>query len=98
MEYVWSKNEKPEKSNINDKRRYIEKTQKIEIKDAREISYLTSDYSINNCRRKNDYTNIESTNRSVIANNVANPFLKENNYINDLTIQNEYLRPKKDKI
>ena len=109
MEYIWSKNDKPEKSNINDKERYIneikenintikENINTIEIRDVREVSYLKSDYGINNCRKKNDYTNIECSNRSVIANNVANPFLKGNNYINDLTIQNEFLRPKKDNI
>lgn len=96
---IWSNGIKPERSNINDKptnnKEYIKNdidnskinNNLLDIRDVIHTEYMTK---INNRDKKN--TNEKVLERKLVANNVSNPFLTSNKYIDDINNQELYLR------
>lgn len=48
-----------------------------------------------NINKKKDYANDKLIDRTLVASTVSNPFLNQNNYINDLKMQEQFLRPQR---
>ena len=84
-EYIWSNGVKPTRSNIKDNPNNTN-TKTINV------NHNTHEKQIYN-NSKRDSANDKLNNRTLIASNPSNPFLINNNYIDDLENQANFLRP-----
>ena len=99
MIYInWTKNEKPNKSKIDDKEYYLNRNYSHDNIDLN--SNLKKKIKENNNKKNNNRENNNRENnnnrlneRDLISNNISNPFLIENDYIMDIKAQDEFLRP-----
>lgn len=93
MNFIWSTGEKYEKSYKDEKSKYIKREIKPKTKfdleqiETQQVVGLKS----NNYR---DEANEKMTERYLITQTHQNPFLSENNYLQDLEIQNKFLIPR----
>ena len=97
--YIWSKEgeqfEKSSKVNPDNK-----KTEKKEKKEEQDIEHFfdyrafRKDLDIKKEENDKSICNDRLTGRDKIIQRSINPFLSNNNYLSDLSIQDEYLRPK----
>lgn len=104
MIYInWTKNEKPNKSKIDDKEYYLNRDysrDNINLnnnirKNNKESNNREKNNKENNNRENNnrENNNTRLNERDLISNNISNPFLMENDYIMDIKAQDEFLRP-----
>jgi hypothetical protein len=56
---------------------------------------MLNDYCINDKSNKRSDLNNKLADRQMLSNFVSNPFLSNNNYIDDLNIQEKFLKPQK---
>jgi hypothetical protein len=88
----WSYGEKYEQSTPADKEKYT-----IQSNDYNTMNELLFDDGTDACMRvsnKREDANTKLNERLLIENVNQNPFLPRNNYINDLKVQDEFLKPK----
>jgi hypothetical protein len=99
----WSKGEKYEQSLKSDKEKYhayTERQVEQEVTVAEEynkMKCLLFDDGTESCMRvsnKREDANTKLSERCMIENISQNPFLSRNNYLNDLQVQDEFLKPK----
>ena len=81
-EYAWTNGEKPIRSTQKDNPIYKNKT---------EFSLNMGEFRI--ASNKREEFNDKLNNRELIVQNGQNPFLMNNNYIQDLEIEQTFLRP-----
>ena len=100
QELKWSTGEKYEQSTQSDKNKYINGEY---IKggggdsDYSKMNSLLFDDGTESCMRvsnKREDANTKLNERCMIESISQNPFLPRNNYINDLQIQDEFLKPR----
>ena len=94
--FTWSKGEKNEQSTQNDKVKYIINTETT-AEDYNNMKHLLFEDGTNSCMRvsnKREDANTKLNERSMIEHVGLNPFHSQNNYLNDLKIQDEFLKPK----
>ena len=92
----WSKGEKYEQSLISDKEKYLLKEPNV-AEDYNKMKTLLFDDGSESCMRvsnKREDANTKLSERCMIENISQNPFLSRNNYLNDLQVQDEFLKPK----
>jgi hypothetical protein len=92
----WSKGEKYEQSLISDKEKYLLKEPTV-AEDYNKMKTLLFDDGSESCMRvsnKREDANTKLSERCMIENISQNPFLSRNNYLNDLQVQDEFLKPK----
>lgn len=92
----WSKGEKYEQSLKTDKEKYFEKVENV-AEDYNKMKTLLFDDGTESCMRvsnKREDANTKLSERSMIENISQNPFLSRNNYLEDLQVQDEFLKPK----
>lgn len=96
----WSKGEKYEQSLKSDKEKYIanaEEKQENVAEEYNKMKCLLFDDGSESCMRvsnKREDANTKLSERCMIENISQNPFLSRNNYLNDLQVQDEFLKPK----
>lgn len=104
MNFVWSTGEKYEKSHKNDKAKYSmskntdnEKSHfmnneksKFDLEEIKTQQVVGLKYDSNRREEANDKIN----ERHLICQTHQNPFLANNNYVNDLEIQSKFLIPR----
>jgi hypothetical protein len=97
-ELKWSKGEKYEQSFKEDKSKYIQHEvvdNSIDYNNMKPL--LFEDISETSCMRisnKREDANTKLIERSMVENVNQNPFLSNNNYLNDLHVQDTFLKPK----
>jgi hypothetical protein len=95
QELKWSTGEKYEQSLKTDRTKYIQEEK--DISDYSKMNSLLFDDGNESCMRvsnKREDANTKLNERCMIESISQNPFLPRNNYINDLQIQDEFLKPK----
>jgi hypothetical protein len=93
-DFKWSTGEKYEQSTPADKDKY---TDQSNVNEANEMNTLLFDDGTDSCMRisnKREDANTKLNERLLIENVNQNPFLPRNNYINDLQVQDEFLKPR----
>ena len=99
----WSKGEKYGQSLKSDKEKYIanaeENVAQVEnvAEEYNNMKNLLFDDGSESCMRvsnKREDANTKLSERCMIENISQNPFLSRNNYLNDLQVQDEFLKPK----
>jgi hypothetical protein len=102
-QFKWSTGEKYEQSFPTDKEKYMIDESKeygikeYSIKEYDNMKHLLFDDGKESCMRisnKREDANTKLNERCMIESISQNPFLPRNNYINDLQIQDEFLKPK----
>jgi len=102
-QFKWSKGEKYEQSFKHDKEKYDNNNNNNNNNKPNNTDYnkmkplLFEDISETTCMRvsnKREDANTKLIERSMIENVNQNPFLTNNNYINDLHVQDTFLKPK----
>jgi hypothetical protein len=91
--FKWSTGEKYEQSVKSDKEKYVENL----AEEYNKMKTLLFDDGTESCMRvsnKREDANTKLSERSMIENISQNPFLSRNNYLNDLQVQDEFLKPK----
>jgi hypothetical protein len=98
--FKWSKGEKYEQSLQNEKEKYlaydVEKVENV-ADEYNKMKCLLFEDGTESCMRvsnKREDANTKLSERCMIENISQNPFLPRNNYLNDLQIQDEFLKPK----
>jgi hypothetical protein len=99
---IWSKGEKYEQSLKSDKEKYFVKDENISqvtnvAEEYNKMKCLLFDDGAESCMRvsnKREDANTKLSERCMIENISQNPFLSRNNYLNDLQVQDEFLKPK----
>ena len=94
--YKWTKGEKYAQSLKTDKEKYVEKVENI-AEEYNKMKSLLFEDGTESCMRvsnKREDANTKLSERSMIENISQNPFLSRNNYLNDLQVQDEFLKPK----
>jgi hypothetical protein len=92
----WSKGEKYEQSLKTDKEKYFEKVENV-AEEYNKMKTLLFDDGTESCMRvsnKREDANTKLSERCMIENISQNPFLSRNNYLQDLQVQDEFLKPK----
>ena len=92
----WSKGEKYVQSLKSDKEKYIVKEENV-AEEYNKMKCLLFDDGSESCMRvsnKREDANTKLSERCMIENINQNPFLSRNNYLNDLQVQDEFLKPK----
>lgn len=92
----WSKGEKYEQSFKTDKEKYFEKVENV-AEEYNKMKTLLFDDGTESCMRvsnKREDANTKLSERCMIENISQNPFLSRNNYLQDLQVQDEFLKPK----
>jgi hypothetical protein len=99
--FKWSTGEKYEQSTPAEKEKYIIHESDINVNNNggldSTMSSLLFDDGTESCMRvsnKREDANTKLNERLLIENVNQNPFLPRNNYINDLKVQDEFLKPK----
>ena len=105
----WSKGEKYEQSFKSDKEKYIgnAETQIAQVENVVQVENVAEEYNKMKCllfddgsdscmriSNKREDANTKLSERCMIENISQNPFLSRNNYLNDLQVQDEFLKPK----
>ena len=93
----WSKGEKYEQSLKNDKEKYLANAEENVAEEYNKMKSLLFDDGSESCMRvsnKREDANTKLSERCMIENISQNPFLSRNNYLNDLQVQDEFLKPK----
>jgi len=96
----WSKGEKYEQSLKTDKEKYMAEgvaNESNTAADYNKMKCLLFDDGTESCMRvsnKREDANTKLSERSMIENISQNPFLSRNNYLEDLQVQDEFLKPK----
>lgn len=93
--FKWSRGEKYEQSVKADKDKYI--AADTSSQEYNSMKTLLFDDGTEPCMRisnKREDANTKLNERSMIESISQNPFLPRNNYINDLQIQDEFLKPR----
>lgn len=94
--FKWSKGEKYEQSLKSDKEKYLIKEENVSD-EYNKMKCLLFDDGAESCMRvsnKREDANTKLNERCMIENISQNPFLSRNNYLNDLQVQDEFLKPK----
>jgi hypothetical protein len=94
--FKWTKGEKYEQSLKTDKEKYVEKVENV-AEEYNKMKSLLFEDGTESCMRvsnKREDANTKLSERSMIENISQNPFLSRNNYLNDLQVQDEFLKPK----
>ena len=81
---------------ISDKEKYLLKEANV-AEDYNKMKTLLFDDGSESCMRvsnKREDANTKLSERCMIENISQNPFLSRNNYLNDLQVQDEFLKPK----
>lgn len=96
--YIWKKGESPKKSQKkNSKSNIIDNPEKLALAESnKEINFkaeVNFEKQIEN-HSERENLNGKLNDRYLIQQINQNPFLKNNSYIDDLKIQEEFLRPK----
>ena len=84
---IWTKGDGMERSQKFDKEKIIAKNSMILGGDQLEIEKVTDSEKIR------DETNARLLNRKLLIDRKVNPFMKNNNYVEDLDNQEKFLRP-----
>ena len=94
--YIWSKEgEQFEKSSkVNPDNKKTEKKEEQDIEHFFDYRAFRKDLDIKKEENDKSICNDRLTGRDKIIQRSINPFLSNNNYLSDLSIQDEYLRPK----
>ena len=79
---IWRKGPEMQRSFKCDKERILEKDIKIDTLEIEKIE-----------EQMREDVNKRLTNRKMLGNRNVNPFMKDNNYIKDLGVQDKFLRP-----
>lgn len=93
----WSKGEKYEQSLKSDKEKYTANVEENVAAEYNKMKCLLFDDGSESCMRvsnKREDANTKLSERCMIENISQNPFLSRNNYLNDLQVQDEFLKPK----
>ncbi len=93
---IWSKGEKYEQSLKSDKEKYLAQVENV-AEDYNKMKGILFDDGTESCMRvsnKREDANTKLSERCMIENISQNPFLSRNNYLNDLQVQDEFLKPK----
>ena len=100
-EFKWSKGEKYEQSLKTDKEKYMALAEANETSNTaaeyNKMKCLLFDDGTESCMRvsnKREDANTKLSERCMIENISQNPFLSRNNYLEDLQVQDEFLKPK----
>jgi|688.fasta_scaffold690843_2 hypothetical protein len=97
-QFKWSTGEKYEQSFQSDKEKYmVDENKEYSIKEYNNMKQLLFDDGKESCMRisnKREDANTKLNERCMIESISQNPFLPRNNYINDLQIQDEFLKPR----
>jgi len=95
--YIWKKGESPIKSQKKSKSNIIDNPEKLALAESnKEINFkaeVNFEKQIEN-HSERENLNGKLNDRYLIQQINQNPFLKNNSYIDDLKIQEEFLRPK----
>lgn len=95
QELKWSLGEKYEQSTKEDREKYA--TNDNNSSDYNQMKSLLFENDTESCMRvsnKREDANTKLNERCMIESINQNPFLPRNNYINDLQIQDEFLKPR----
>ena len=96
IELKWSLGEKYEQSTKADREKYLPNAND-NGSDYNQMKTLLFEDGTESCMRvsnKREDANTKLNERSMIESINQNPFLPRNNYINDLQIQDEFLKPR----
>jgi len=97
QQFIWSTGEKYEQSLKSDKEKYIITDISDNKADYNNMKQLLFDDGTESCMRisnKREDANTKLNERCMIESINQNPFLPRNNYINDLQVQDEFLKPR----
>jgi len=97
QELKWSLGEKYEQSTKEDREKYVNVNCDSNISDYNQMKSLLFEDGTETCMRvsnKREDANTKLNERSMIESINQNPFLPRNNYINDLQVQDEFLKPR----
>lgn len=94
QEFKWSTGEKYEQSFKADKEKYIESDSKTDYNTMKNLLFDDGTESCMRISNKREDANTKLNERCMIESINQNPFLPRNNYINDLQIQDEFLKPR----
>ncbi len=94
QEFKWSTGEKYEQSFKNDKEKYIVNDNKTDYNTMKNLLFDDGTESCMRISNKREDANTKLNERCMIESINQNPFLPRNNYINDLQIQDEFLKPR----
>jgi len=93
-EFKWSTGEKYEQSFKADKDKYIETDSKTDYNSMKTLLFDDGTESCMRISNKREDANTKLNERCMIESISQNPFLPRNNYINDLQVQDEFLKPR----
>lgn len=97
QELKWSLGEKYEQSTKADREKYLANDANDNSSDYNQMKSLLFEDGTESCMRvsnKREDANTKLNERSMIESINQNPFLPRNNYINDLQVQDEFLKPR----
>ena len=98
QELKWSLGEKYEQSTMADREKYLSNANANDnSNDYNQMKSLLFEDGTESCMRvsnKREDANTKLNERSMIESINQNPFLPRNNYINDLQVQDEFLKPR----
>lgn len=94
QEFKWSTGEKYEQSFKVDKEKYMESDSKTDYNSMKTLLFDDGTESCMRISNKREDANTKLNERCMIESINQNPFLPRNNYINDLQIQDEFLKPR----
>ena len=102
QELKWSLGEKYEQSTMADREKYTNENNNTNANfdnsnDYNQMKSLLFEDGTESCMRvsnKREDANTKLNERSMIESIQQNPFLPRNNYINDLQVQDEFLKPR----
>ena len=94
QEFKWSTGEKYEQSFKADKEKYMESDSKTDYNSMKTLLFDDGTESCMRISNKREDANTKLNERCMIESINQNPFLPRNNYINDLQIQDEFLKPR----
>ena len=92
--FKWSTGEKYEQSTPGDKMKYDIPTVATDYNSLKSLLFEDGTESCMRVSNKREDANTKLNERSMIESISQNPFLPRNNYINDLQIQDEFLKPR----
>uniref|UniRef100_A0A6C0II39 Uncharacterized protein n=1 Tax=viral metagenome TaxID=1070528 RepID=A0A6C0II39_9ZZZZ len=93
QQFKWSTGEKYEQSIKTDREKYIIDESK-EYNNMKKLLFEDGTESCMRISNKREDANTKLNERCMIESISQNPFLPRNNYINDLQVQDEFLKPR----
>ena len=94
QEFKWTRGEKYEQSFKADKEKYVETDSKTDYNSMKTLLFDDGTESCMRISNKREDANTKLNERCMIESISQNPFLPRNNYINDLQVQDEFLKPR----